>query len=31
LIFILGNVTHSIQLCWEDELKHDEIIFGSSR
>jgi hypothetical protein len=30
LIFKLGNVTHSIQLCWEDELKHDEITFGSS-
>ena len=29
LTFKLGDVTHSIQISWEDELKHDEITMGS--
>jgi hypothetical protein len=29
LIFKLGDVTHSIQISWEDGLRHDEITMGS--
>jgi hypothetical protein len=31
LIFKLGDVANSIQISWEDELKHDEITLGSPR